>query len=294
MALDGDVSRTVRLKTRRLAEELERRGWSAARLHAVAGEPSRATIYRWLKDGARSADGLVPVEWPHVCSVAKALRIPPRDLVDVAPDAWDHDREKWVRLAASLGPRVYPSLMRSLGMGMPIARVNAAGNVLDAVPREDGEVAYHRFSQWSVCEAILRDQTLLLAVHARSALDWAGRMGLDVAGAPEVHCLCALALGNVDLSLEAALAWMRRALLAGSLIEARWVGTRLLRWADPAASEQHAELALLLSFVCNLCGDPSASIGVLSDLTFPGAGQIGEAVVGRAHLELARAYHKIG
>lgn len=294
MVHDSDDSRTVRLRTRRLAAEMERRGVTAARLAAIAGGPSRRTIYRWLSGGAAAADGLAPAEWAHVCTVARALRLQARDLVEVAPDAWDQDRERWVRLAAAFGPRVYPSLMRHLGFGMPLVRVNQAGDVIEPTPREVGEVTYHRFAQWSVCEAILRDQTLLPSAHARSGLEWAERMGLDLAAAPELMCLCALALGDEERSLEAALAWMRRALQGGSLLEARWVGARVLGTSDPSSSEPRAEIALLLAFVCSVSGDPRAAIGVLSDLVFPGGGALRGALRGRAHLELARAYHRIG
>ncbi|MGM0576505.1 MAG: hypothetical protein ACQEXJ_12320 [Myxococcota bacterium] len=289
-----DDGRKVRLKTRRLAQLMGERGWTAHRLHLMAGEPSKRTINRWLQRGQRTSDGIVPTEWRYVVAVADAMGVPAHELVDVAPAGEHHGAERFLRLAAGLGPRVYPDLMRTLGFPATLEEVNALGTYLEPV---GGDPEEWRFARWAHVEDILRDDTYLPKAFARKALAWAERQRLGVTDAPALHCLCAIALDDVEGAWEAGFEWMKAARRRGVLAETAWIGDRLraIEGADERISiDVRAEVLFLLARALSLGGGAYRALDLLSDFSLSLPLRRRPVLRGRLHVELARVRSACG
>jgi tetratricopeptide (TPR) repeat protein len=290
MEESSDASRKVRLRTDRLAALMAEGDWSAHRLNVVAGEPSKRSINRWLKQGAGAADQLAVTEWRYVTSVAEALGVSPLELVDTAERAAGGEIDRWLRLSAALGPRVYPELLAHLGFD----DLSLGDQHADAflVPIEGYVTPAYRFVRWTHCEEILRDETCLPPRFAREALLWAASRGLSIDESPELYCQANLSLGNAERSWEAGHAWIKEAARRNVQAEALWVGERLIASPLPGSPQgTRTRIQVLLSHARSLriSGRAERAIEVLTDLSMLSAMGVEPLVRARILIELAQS-----
>lgn len=286
----SDDSKRVRLRTDRLAALMAEGGWSAHRLNLVAGEPSKRSINRWLKQGAGAADQLAVTEWRYVTSVAEALGVSPLELVDTAERAAGGEIERWLRLSAALGPRVYPELLAHLGFD----RISLGDQHADAflIPIEGCVTPAYRFVRWTHCEEILRDDTCLPPRFAREALLWAAARGLSLDDSPELYTQANLSLGQAEHAWEAGHAWIRDAARRNVQAEALWVGERLIASPIPTSPQgMSTRIEVLLSHARSLriSGRAERAIEVLTDLSMLSAMGVEPIVRARLLIELAQS-----
>ncbi|MCB9730045.1 MAG: hypothetical protein H6744_10255 [Deltaproteobacteria bacterium] len=288
MDANPEDGKKVRLRADRLAELMEEGGWSPQRLHSIAGEPSKRSINRWLRQGSGSADGLVTTEWRYVTAVADALGVSPLELVDTAETASGGEIDRWLRLAAALGPRVYPGMLAHLGFHG--VHVDDRGSDAFLLRVEGAAVETYRFVRWTHCEDILKDDTWLPPEYARAALEWANEHGLTIEEAPELHCLANLAIGEAELAWRAGKAWMSEASRRNVQAEFVWVGERIVRSPSPQGPDSAAlEVDVRLSYArgLRLAGRPERGLEVLADVSLM-------TLVHRAPLMSARLAIELG
>ena len=287
--------RKVRLRTLVLERLLHDRGWSAHQLHMVAGEPSKRAINRWLARGRGVPDGLVVTQWRYVEAVARALGANPAHLVDGGPhddDGAGYEQNRFLKVAAALGPRVYPELMDDLGVATDHRDLDELDDYL--VPLETQGPPAFRFARWSYCEDLLQEGGgWMPAAFARRAMAWARQVGLGVKEAPELHCLASLTLEDVHGAIVAALEWMRQAMRRGVLTEVIWVGERVLRSIDLGTAglsslDVFVETALLQARALRLSGHPERSHVLLTDLALSSVALGSPLLEARVLIELAR------
>lgn len=290
MGESSEDSRKVRLRTDRLAALMAEGGWSAQRLNSVAGEPSKRSINRWLQQGAGAADQLAVTEWRYVTSVAEALGVSPLELVDTAERAAGGEIDRWLRLSAALGPRVYPELLARLGFhGISLDEQHADAFL---VPIEGCVTPAYRFVRWTHCEEILRDDTCLPPSFARNALLWAASRGLNIEDSPELYCQTNLCLGNAERAWEAGHAWIKDAARRNVQAEALWVGERLIASPAPCSPQgMNTRIQVLLSHARSLriSGRAERAIEVLTDLSMLSAMGVEPLVRARIMIELAQS-----
>jgi tetratricopeptide (TPR) repeat protein len=296
-AMDDELreGQKVRLRADHLAALMTQGGWTAQRLHLVAGEPSKRSINRWLKQGEGAADQLVVTEWRYVASIADALGVSPIELVDTAHRAAGAEVDRWLRLAAALGPRVYPELLARFGFY--VSDISALGGGAFLAPLDEASVPSYRFVRWTHCEEILRDDTCLPRSMAAQALIWAAERGLSVTEAPEIYCQAHLRLGNADDAWHAGLAWVQSANRRNVQVEALWVGERLLASPPPTSEAgQASRLRALLahSRVLRLVGRPERGLDVITDLSIMAAGGMEPLLRAGILIELARNRSAVG
>lgn len=294
MSTPAEPGRRVRLRTLVLAQLLRERGWSAQQLHMMAGQPSKRAINRWLQRGKGAPGGLVISQFAYVDGIATALGVPVFALIDGGArdaDAEGHERDHYLLVAAARGPRVYPDLMDDLGVAETGASLDPSDGTL--VPTEDDDPRTLRFARWSYCEDLLGEGAWIPNAFARRATAWASRVGLDVKEAPELHCLCALALEDSDGALVAGLEWMRQATRRGVLAEAIWVGDRVLR--DVVADDDEVpgfdafvEMSLLQARALRLSGSTQRALELLTELALSRARVRSRVLEARVMIELAR------
>ncbi|MEZ4265887.1 MAG: hypothetical protein R3F39_05875 [Myxococcota bacterium] len=223
-------------------------------------------------------------------AVADALGVSPLELVDTAEGAAGGEIDRWLRLSAALGPRVYPELLAHLGFG----GVSLADQHADAflVHIEGSRIPALRFMRWTHCEEILRDDTCLPPRFARDALVWAATRGLSVEDAPELYCQSLLSLGEADGAWEAGLAWIRDAGRRNVQAEAIWVGERLVSSPNPSSpAGVRARIQVLLSHSRSLriAGRPERGIEVLTDLSIMSATGMEPVIRARLMIESAQS-----
>ncbi len=157
---------------------------------------------------------------------------------------------------------------------------------------EDADPQTLRFARWSYCEDLLGDGAWIPVTFARRASEWAGRVGLDVKEAPELHCLCALALEDGDGALVAGLEWMRQATRRGVLAEAIWIGDRVLRETvaedDVPGFDVFVEMSLLQARALRLSGHTEKALELLTELALSRARVRSRVLEARVMIELAR------
>ena len=279
----------VRLDTRRLTAAMTDRSWTALQLHVAAGEPSKRTINRWLRAGARSRDGMATAQWGAVRAVAEALGVPASDLIDPASANPELELDRFFLAAAALGPQIHPGALARLGL---------------AAQLESGEAAAHvtrthtglRFARWALCESLL-DGGACLPEHALAPLQtWLSTEGPSPSEAPEIHCLVALHVGDSRRAQEHGLHWMRQAAARGAVGEVRWVGRRLLAACSPLepVTPTRCNIALLCARALRQSGKAQDAMGLLSELLLPMPAGPGTSDRARVHLELARLRYHCG
>ena len=87
---------------------------SPGQLQKRVGSPSLSANYRWMRAGRVAPDAIVEANEEHVRRVADGLEVAFEELVD-EPVLVDAASERTFRLAAALGPVVYPALLTTLG-----------------------------------------------------------------------------------------------------------------------------------------------------------------------------------
>ncbi len=289
-----DERTTVRLRTRRLAERMGQVGLTAHRLHLLADGPTKRTINRWLSRGAGSPDGVIPARADHVEAVADVLGVVSDELIDGSTASVEDER--FMRLAAALGPRVYPDLMADLGVRADIDALDA-GRRLERLSARGAKVREYRFRRWAYCLDILQDGTELPAGCATRGLQWCEAHGLTADLAPELHCMMRLRTVEVRAAVQAGVAWMRRASAQGVFAEVAWVGERLLAALDsepsPLAAER-TEVIALLGRALRLLGRPQQALAVATEAALSTWLLADPLLTARIDLEIARSNYVLG
>lgn len=294
MPIPEDEGRKVRLRTRRLSLFMDEKGLSASEIEQRGGEPTKRTINRWLLQGRRAVDGLVLTQLRYVATVAEVLDVDLDDLVEGASGA-EPEEEPVLYVAASLGPLVYPDLLDHVGVPLPSPLPLDISDLLR--PAIGHRHARYRFARWSLCEDILKSGAGLSQDTARLALSWARQHDLGPDGAPELYNACARALGQADVAWVTGLVWLRRAVQHGLLLEAAWVGERLL---DPEilpetrAIEERVESVSLLVRALRLTGAAARALDVLTDLTIDLRLRESPLLLGRVYTDMARVRNDLG
>ena len=193
------MSANVRLKARHLEKLMEEQKLSPQQLHLVVGNPTRRGISRWLREGRRTPDGCVSTRWVHVEAVAAALGVSPGTLVDGPLPESAGGYERTLRLAAALGPTVFPALLETIATRLSMAvAIESLGSYTEPSGSLAGTEVW-RFRRWSTCQAILDDHTALPPAVVGLALSWCAEHGIGEELAPALHTLCAIQAGTSDV-----------------------------------------------------------------------------------------------
>lgn len=284
--------RRVRLRATRLADLMRARDLSPAGLQKLVGSPTFSTIYRWMRRGRLAPDAIVGANEEHVRRVAEALEVDFGELVD-EPVMEDVASERALRLAAALGPVVYPELLSALGAPMDPQMLESGGTrfiVLGDHPQRDPR---WRFERWLDCQRLLEDDTELPALAARRAQRWVSEHGVTKADEPALLHLIEAAAGE-DAAWDAGLEWLRKADQKGPPAQAAWIGQRLLTSLDEQPLDLLVEVVLKTATALRRSGKSDRTRRVLSDALMRPRVLANPVAVGRLRIELARIYNVTG
>lgn len=287
----------VLLDTRLLASAMARHRWTAGQLARRIDRPGKRAINRWLRRGARTADGLIPVEVRYLASVARAFELPVTALVSVASIEQSLPVERHLQFAGALGRRVYPGLLRLFGLELSMDSINASGPFTTRAPDAREGLETWRFLRWSHCAQLLDDGAQLTDRQALQVRSWLSAVGLGPEAAPEIHHLCSVYLGEEHAALLSGVDWIRSAFGRGSFAEVVWLAKRVLQLPsarEPEARERATDVAMMLARAHWMCGRSSDAVDVLGGLLLPIPESATPARVVQVRTELSRVRFHTG